>query len=283
MFEMNDLELEKALKMLEVQEEERKRKDTGPSINWTGLNTGEKVVRFLTKKLPQFRTSSKDAKYVWTSRILTLEGRYKRIIWPTLKQENGIPKVNPDFILYKALLTIKKEIPTSPILSNKREGRKFGEHLLPRLRVVSNIFDREKEKVTILCEKTWVSDENIEYCLDMGITTMLLDQILKEVLTYRKTLDIDIYINRYVEGNKVLYSLRDFQEEKKPAFFLKYGKKENPPVSEKDLYDIDDLTKETTENDLKDFEHIIELYNRISKKEKVNEDLEYLKSKYNIF
>jgi len=258
------MDLDKIQQLIDFVEKKSSEDVRSPSIeySWIGLNQGPKVVRLYAPALPEFREKPEDPTFIFFSRIKNKEGRLIRVYWP-YKKTNLRPVLDKDFILYKALKTIETYDKEHPIFKNNRnEGNKFAARIYPVFRIVFNAFDRIKNKVGILTEKTYISPSNMEISMDVGISERLYDQIIQEVLRYRKTLDLDLFIQRDTVKNTVLYDLRDFYEDKKPELLRKYGREDKPNFE--GLYNLDELFPTITEEKVKEeFPHILEVAEKL--------------------
>jgi hypothetical protein len=275
---MNQNQIDLLIKYVEdLEKGNEAKREAQIEYNWIGLNEGPVVVRLYAKELPEFSLEPESPKFIFFSRVKNKDGRLVRVYWPKVKGKGMRPEVDKSFILYKALQTIRQTDPSHPILANnKNEGSKFNINPFPKMRVVFNSYDRVKQKVGILCEKTFTTPSGDVISMDLGISEALYDRLIAEVLKFNRTLDIDIYIHRVVKGTKVEYLIRDFSETKKPDLLIKYGSEE--PPSFEGLYNLDEFFAPITENQVYElFPHIIEAAESIGPSKEGSSDL---KSKY---
>lgn len=223
---------------------EQKNNNESKPIYYIGLNKGPQVLRLYMPNLPKFRKSPYEPKIVWTSRLLDpINDTLKRVFWP-MKEDYSL---DLDFMPLKVLYSYRRD--SAVITKNKKSTNTFPQSPYPKKRILINAYDRITNRIGVLCEKVFYpNSDSLGYPTDIGISETLFSLLL-ELFSTIGTIDIDVFIHRKVEGNKVLYSLREYSENLNHKYLSQYGKREKPNFDQ--LINLDDISQITDENYIK--------------------------------
>lgn len=215
------------------------------------LKTGEESVFRIVGKPYEVRSEPTDTKLVFHSRIVNDKGRYSHIIWPTTTNDEGLPELDRDWVMFQVLQKVTegsyrdlsederaervdkaKSIKVYShegtksfewVNGNKAKNNKYPPKFGPKKRVIMNVIDRHddwcKENKKTKLAFTGLGygkaedGSDIEFINDVGIPLTAYNAIMESVVAFTKHWDLDIVMKRTKDVNNA-YEIRDISEKK---------------------------------------------------------------------